>query len=460
MVTKLNLLYNKLVNAAEMNRYQDIDITKILDSSMGDSRTVQAVSLVYNYISTLDVKSLNEDAWTTHLNKAASLFFHRSRKGSGAVHNSIDSSTPASRKAINNATGGDFLPKTQAQTSGFENEIPRTLDAAAQSPHEASRRGEIPNAPDVSTQSAREAYLASSQSEEDESQCRSTSRRSSSMNASSGDASGESGIGSHDETDTHVRKRTSARISTRSAGADEDKDVSDDDSDSITSKLQPPRANSALSARKAQTSTVRSETDNKGAQKSADEAANSPANAIESHERTDTRLREQGSTRASPRSASVAEDDDVSYEDSVSICSMLQSPQVRAESACRTRKAQDSAVESESDNQGAQKGVDESPDGPANAVLQTSTPPEYMNAVEEAADQSGFRVTHRERDGSRLFCELARPRTEGFRNVIEKGDWLEGTYVNSTLKSNLLRRSNCPSHPLRTEVDDDTSEQG
>ncbi len=89
VVTKLNLLYNKLVNAAKMNGYQDIDITKILDSSTGDSRTVQAISFVCNYFSTLDVKSLNEDAWTTHLNKAASFFLDRSKKGSAAVHNSM-----------------------------------------------------------------------------------------------------------------------------------------------------------------------------------------------------------------------------------------------------------------------------------------------------------------------------------------------------------------------------------
>ncbi len=76
-------------------------------------------------------------------------------------------------------------------------------------------------------------------------------------------------------------KRISARIATLSAGADEDKMYLMNDSDSITSKLQPPRANSGLSSRKARTSTVRSETENTGAQKSADEAANSPANAID-----------------------------------------------------------------------------------------------------------------------------------------------------------------------------------
>ncbi len=68
---------------------------------------------------------------------------------------------------------------------------------------------------------------------------------------------------------------------------------------------------------------MQSETDNKGAQKSADEAANSPANAIENHEQTDDRLGEQGSTRSYPRSASAAADDDVSYEDSVIVCSTL-----------------------------------------------------------------------------------------------------------------------------------------
>ncbi len=53
-------------------------------------------------------------------------------------------------------------------------------------------------------------------------------------------------------------------------------------------------------------------------------------------------------------------------------------------------------------------------------------------------DQSDFRLTHRERDGSRLFCELARPRRDGFRNVIQKGLRFEGTYVDSTLKSNIF----------------------
>ncbi len=93
---------------------------------------------------------------------------------------------------------------------------------------------------------------------------------------------------------------------------------------------------------------------------------------------------------------------------------------------------------SESVNQGAQEGVDEARDCPAMALMRTSTPPEHMNAVEEAADECGIRVTHRERDGTRLLFELARPRTEGLCNVTQKGNWLEGTYLNSTLKSYLF----------------------
>ncbi len=162
------------MNASEKNGYQDIDIAMIPDSFVSNSHTAQAVSVVFNYISTLDVKSLYEDIWTDHLSNAASHFLCRSKKGSAAVSNPMDSSPPALRET-----------KAPAHTSGIENEIPGT--------------------PDVSVQSPREASLAGRQSEEDESQCRSHSHRSSSMSASSGDASGESEIfESHDETDTSV----------------------------------------------------------------------------------------------------------------------------------------------------------------------------------------------------------------------------------------------------------------
>ncbi len=93
---------------------------------------------------------------------------------------------------------------------------------------------------------------------------------------------------------------------------------------------------------------------------------------------------------------------------------------------------------SDSVNQGAQEGVDKARNGPAKALMRISTPPEHINAIEEAADQSGIIFTHRERDETRLLCELARPRTEGFCNVAQKGDWFEGTYLNSTLTSYLF----------------------
>ncbi len=69
-----------------------------------------------------------------------------------------------------------------------------------------------------------------------------------------------------------------------------------------------------------------SETDNERAQESADEAADCPANGIESKEPTDTRLREQGSIRTSPRSASILKNFAVSLEDSFSSFSMLEAP--------------------------------------------------------------------------------------------------------------------------------------
>ncbi len=87
---------------------------------MGDLQTVQAVSVVQNYISTLDVKSLYERACTNHFNKAASLFLRQSKTGGAALPNAVCSSTPAVREAIRIATSGDLVPKAPAWTQALE----------------------------------------------------------------------------------------------------------------------------------------------------------------------------------------------------------------------------------------------------------------------------------------------------------------------------------------------------